>query len=346
MKQRADGRWEKVVTINGKKKHFYSSAETEKLAKRDFDRQLLNYTETESKGKLFFEVADEWFTIKEKVIEYNTYRRYKRYIAQVKEFLGDRYIKTLSAHDIDLVLNTMARQQYSTKTIKDFLSIIKMIFKYAKKQGYISENISLECEAIAGIPKQDRTPITDEEQQKLRSYLNCTFGTLAYFFVYTGLRKGEALALKWKDIDFQEKTISVNKTLYYVGNKPYVKDCTKTKAGMRSVVLLDNLAEVLKPLKGNSDEFVFNYNGNPYSNAYYNRHWEKFQKESGITTTAHALRHTYATLLFEMGVDEKDAQELMGHSSIQITHDIYTHIRQKHKTALTEKMNNYIKENI
>jgi len=342
MKQRKDGLWEKVITIKGKKKHFYSRAKTEKQAIKDFDNQLLNYQEQETKGKLFSDIADEWFSFKEKNIEYNTYRRYKRLVAQTKEFFKDKYIKSLTLQDLSYTLNLMVKQQYSSKTIKDYLSVLKMIFKYAKKEGYITENVALECECIPGVAKQERKPITDEQQSNLKNYVNCTFGNLAYFFAYTGLRKGEALALQWKDIDFDNKTIQVNKSLYFVGNVPYVKDCTKTAAGMRTVILLDCVADLLKPIKGKPNEYIFGENGQPMRNGYYTRHWNKFQSESGITTTAHCLRHTYATLLFEMGVSEKDAQELMGHSSIQITHNIYTHIRAKHKSELANKMNKYI----
>lgn len=340
MKKRKDGLFEKVVTINGKKKHFYSKAPTEKQAEKDFDRQLLNYKEKEEKGKLLLEVSDEWLSTKEKTLAYSTYTRYVRYTNQLCGYFPNRHIKDITADELEYTMQDMSEKQYSTKTITDYHSVFCAIFKYAKRKMYIKENVAEDTEVIKGQPPIERTPLADDI--KVSDLLKYTFGTLVYFLIYTGLRKGEALALQWKDIDFENKIIHITKSVYFVSNKPYIKT-PKTKSGIRDVILLDNLAGVLKPLKKKPDDYVFNKDGKLLGKSYFTRQWEKFKKESGIDITAHPLRHTYATMLFEMGINEKDAQELMGHSSIQVTHNVYTHIRQKHKDALAEKMNNYIK---
>ena len=339
MKQRPDGLWEKVVTINGKKKHFYSKAPTEKQAEKDFNRKLLNYTEKQEKGKLLLDVASEWLSSKEKSLAYSTYTRYARYVTQLCEYFPQRYIKDISADELEYTMQDMSDKQYSTKTITDYHSVFCAIFKYAKRKMYVTENVAEDTEIVKGQPPVKRSPLSDNVEAS--DLLNYTFGTLVYFLLYTGLRKGEALALQWKDIDFENNIIHISKSVYFVSNKPYIK-LPKTESGIRDVILLNNLADVLKPLKKKPNDYVFNKDGKIIDKSYFTRQWEKFKKESGIDITAHPLRHTYATMLFEMGINEKDAQELMGHSSIQVTHNVYTHIRKKHKESLAQKMNDYI----
>ena len=100
------------------------------------------------------------------------------------------------------------------------------------------------------------------------------------------------------------------------------------------------------PLKGKPEEYVFNKNGNLIDKSYYTRQWEKYKKESGIYTTAHPLRHTYATIVFESGISEKDAQMLPDHSSIVVTHNIYTHIRATRMQDTADKLNKYISQSL
>ena len=341
MNRRPDGRWEKVITINGKRKHFYSTATTERKAEKDFAIQLLNYKETEEKGKKLSDVAYEWLGKKESTIAHTTYVRYSCYVRQLVKYFSDTYIRQITVSDLDSALCDMSDKQYGTKTITDFRSVMLSVFKYARKKQYITDNVADLTEPVKGIPPKIRQPLPDDID--LSRYLTCTFGFFVYFLAYTGLRKGEALALQWTDIDFDNKIINISKSVYYVSNSPHIKE-PKTSNSVRTVVLLDIVADKLQNLKRKPDDYVFNKNGKILDKSYFTRQWEKFKKESGLDITAHQLRHTYATLLFEMGISEKDAQELMGHSSITITHNIYTHIRQKHKTALAEKMNAYINQ--
>lgn len=75
----------------------------------------------------------------------------------------------------------------------------------------------------------------------------------------------------------------------------------------------------------------------------FQRQWKLYQKESGVSATPHQLRHAYATILFEAGLDDKDAQELLGHANISTTRDIYTHITNKHREETAKKLNAAVK---
>ena len=118
-----------------------------------------------------------------------------------------------------------------------------------------------------------------------------------------------------------------------INNRPMIKQ-PKTAAGCREIVLLDVLAEKLP--KGKPDDLLFpNEKGELMGNMQFQRKWEKYCKETGLKITPHQLRHAYATILFDAGIDDKDAQELLGHANLSTTRDIYTHITQsrKEKTA-------------
>ena len=343
MKKRADGRYVKKVKLqDGTYKYFYSVASTLAKAEKDIQKQLLEFTQKEKKGKLFSEVSDEWEEEHYKNVEYATICRYTTYVNTLNGYFQGRYIKELTAMDIEYIMNDMARKNYSTKTIRDQLSVTKMIFHFAMIKQYIDNDVSFYIQAQKGKPSKQREPLTDTEIKIVNKSINCTFGLLAYFLLYTGLRKGELLALQWKDIDFANKLIHVYKSIYYESNKPCVK-LPKTKAGVRDVILLDCLADKLK--KKSDSDYVFEHDGGIIDKSYFTRQWKKYQTETGLDITAHQLRHTYATILFEAGIKEKDAQNLMGHSDIKVTQNIYTHIRQKRMNETANILNSFTLSN-
>lgn len=342
MKRRKDGRWVKVVNYNGKSISFYSRAENEKKAEKEIQRKMLEYSEKEELGKTLIEVSEEWYNIHTKNLAYSTGVRYNRYMEQLNDYLKGAYIKKITSGDIEKILSDMVYKQYSSKTIQDFLSVVRLIFRYAHKMQYISEDITFYITPPKGKAPVSRAPVNEDETIAISKMLGCTFGLLAFFYLCTGLRKGEVLALQWKDIDFENKYINVDKTVYFISNTPHIKNTTKTKAGMRKVILPDCLADVLLPIKGKPNEYIFNKNGKLIDKSYYTRQWAKYKQESGINTTAHPLRHTYSTIVYEAGISEKDAQMLMGHSSIVVTQNIYTHIRAKHMEKTAAQLNNYM----
>ena len=340
MKKRKDGRYLKVVTINGKRLYFYSSKTTEQQAERDINRQILSYTKQEEKGKLFGDVAEEWEEEHFPKIEYNTARRYKVLLNYAIEEFEGVYIKDIQPIDVEQYLNYFVSRNYSSKSIKDTLSVLRLVCKYACIKDYITADPTRYITSPKGKASVKRQALTEEEVNIVKNSVNTEYGLFPFLLLYTGLRRGEALALQYKDIDFKSKEISVYKSIYYENNKPHIKG-TKTENGVRKVVLLDVLAENLK--KGKPNDYVFSMdNGiSPMGRSTFERHWRKYKEATGLNITAHQLRHTYATILFEAGIDVKDAQHLLGHSDISVTTNIYTHIRANHFEETVKKLNSY-----
>ena len=342
MDKRKDGRWRKVVTIDGKRISFYSREQTAKKAELDINKQMLKYRDPEKKKKLFETVASEWESEHYKKIEHSTAQRYGIFVNQLIEQFGKKPINKISAKNVSDYLSRLEAQGYSGKTIRDCLSVLKLILRHSLINRYIEYNVAELITPPKGQPSLRRDALTEEETTIIKRSTNCTFGLFAFFLLYSGCRKGEALALTWRDIDFENKIININKSVYFEGNVPKVK-LPKTAAGERNIILLDALANLLKQHKKKTNEPIFKgHSGGYMHQSEYQRKWKKYQTETQTSFTAHQIRHTFATMLFEANINVKDAQALMGHSDISTTQNIYTHIRQSRFADTANQLNQYV----
>ncbi len=171
----------------------------------------------------------------------------------------------------------------------------------------------------------------------------------------TGLRMGEALALKWSDISFEKKCLSVTKNLITVKNrektgshyKLIVQDKPKTEKGKRLLPLNAAALEALEDLRTvpgfDPEGFVIHTKtGNPVMPRTLEQSLENMCRVAGIRRVGvHALRHSYATRLFEKHVDIKVISELLGHSSTEITYKIYIHVIDSLKESAVEAIELY-----
>ena len=155
-----------------------------------------------------------------------------------------------------------------------------------------------------GLKTTKRTIPSEETIKAIESHTNSKYSLLPLFILYTGCRLGEALAIKYEDIDFKNKTIRVEKSVYYDGNAPFIKS-KRPKQEERTIPLLTNLSCAAK-----GKAFVFGTEDKPLR-YHFKRHWEAFATRLH-TVTPHQLR-IVCNRVYESGIDEKLAQEILGH---------------------------------
>ena len=352
MYRRPDLLYEKQIMINGKKKAFRGHSPQE------VTRKILEYRGEIEKGRLFQEVAEEWKERHFEAIEYNTRKSYIAPYNRLVEKFREIYINKIKPNDINSFLGQFSRRGYSQKTVRNQLLVTNLIFSSAVVDGYIESNPTEYIAVPKNLPKSKRDMPKDEFLELVKTNYNKPFGLLAYFLLYTGCRIGEALAIQYKDIDKENKIIRITKSVYHENSTPHLKT-PKTAAGTRDIILLDILAAKLPD--GREDDYLFPGQDNrlmTYSEL--KKGWKCFCEEIGaceykivtegdkrkhrrpaLLLTPHQLRHGFATILFEAGINEKDAQELLGHSSISVTRDTYTHIRKSRKEKTAEILNKF-----
>lgn len=342
--KRKDGRWQ-YKYFPGKNlepRMFYSKEATEKKAQREILQKIKEYDVYTEKGNTFLKTADSWNTdYRIKHSELNYRKNLKAAYDRIINYFGSSiYIKDITAQELNLFINKLILQQYSKKTIATHKSILNMIFSYAILNGYITYNPMQDIKLPNNLPKKQRElPATNDIRIVSSHYEG--FDLLPYFLLHTGCRKSEALAIRDTDIDCDEKIIKIRNHVIHDGNRPVFEPVLKTESAEREIVLPDRLADALPH---NFKGFLFSMNDDgkePLTKCAFDKRWKKYCDTYNIKITAHQLRHGYATMLFEAGVDVKDAQDLMGHSDINLTRQIYTHIRSERKKETADKINNF-----
>lgn len=331
-KKRSDGYLQRQITINGKRKVFYGRTE------RELNRKIAAYTQDVERGRLFSKIADEWETEHFPTLSPTTLKGYAPALRRAVEEFGDLPARQITPKQISLFLQRFAAQGYAMKTVKTQLLVVNLIMQYAVLSGDCDYNPAATVPIPKGLKKTRRELPTSEELRKVNESVDCTFGLFAFFILYTGCRRGEALALTYEDIDRENMVIHVNKSLYYASNDPKLKS-TKTEAGHRDIILLDVLAEKLPKSRNKKRPLFANEQGEYYHHSHFQRMWKKYLAETGLRITPHQLRHAYATILYEAGIKDKDAQDLLGHANIQTTRDIYTHITNSRRSETAALLN-------
>ena len=340
---RSDGRYQgywRELDRDGQptgKRHTICDRDPEKLYRRIKEKES-----AEPEALTFDQAADAWAKKHWDRIGSKTAETYTAPLRRVRgQFLGLRATE-VTAQGIQAFLADLGKQGFSRRSVQMHRDVLNMIFNNAIVEGWLSFN---PCSAVSmprNLPVKKRELPEDNAIAAVQAGADQPFGLFALICLYAGLRRGEVLALRYEDIDRARRVIHVSKAVEFIGNNPHIK-APKTEAGFRTVPLLDPLAVAL-PASGAGLIFA-REDGGPLTKTQYRKRWLRYCKSIGHEITAHQLRHGYATILYEAGIEDKDAQELLGHSSIAVTRDVYTHIRQKQKDATAQKLNAYLSAN-
>lgn len=370
MKKRADGRYCKQILIgynsNGTRimKNVYGKTIKE-VEKKEHELQnkiaaginILEDTITVGEWGL------KWIEVYKADVSRGTYAMYENCLRNhIIPTIGTIQVSKLKAIQIQEAINKYIKDG-NVRTAEIYKLTVKQILKQAVEQEIINKDI---CSGLSKIKHscEEKRTLTDFEK---RCILKTNYTDREKIFIdllyYTGVRRGEALALTVDDIDHKTKTLRVNKSLDIRENQSIVKE-PKSKAGFRKIPIPDVLYnEIIKYFQKQKNINLFTMkNGELMSRSSFRKMWESIIKKTKataeelslkqpqtifehidrtITFTPHIFRHTYATNLYYAGVDIKRCQYLLGHSSIEMTLKVYTHLDNKSEDGSTEKINNF-----
>lgn len=329
---RPDGLHEAIRTVNGKRVAFRGKTD------REVEQKMVEYTAKMEKGRLFSEVAEEWESIHFPTLAPNSKKNYAPALKRAIAEFGDTPVKDIKPPTVKAFINEFSRGR-ARKTVSTQLLVTSLAFNYAVSEGEMEYNPCASITVPKNLPQTHRQAASPEDEAKVKA--SAHIWLYPYLILYTGLRRGEAMALTYDDIDLDNKVIHVTKSVYYESDAPLIKQ-PKTAAGVRTVPIFDPLAKVLPKKKG--PQYLFSRDGgaSPIRNGAYTDLYNAYRKEVGITATAHQLRHSYATILYELDVDPKIAQNLLGHSTEAMTREIYTHLRADKLATATKDINKRI----
>lgn len=308
----------------------------------------------------FEELASLWLENYKTTVKPSTFENVRSKVEKMTE----EHFKELKLKKITVAYcqKVVIKLSKSYVLYNHYLSVINRIFKYAVLMDILNSNPF--DKVIKPKSRQTQRKGNFLTKEELKEFLKLAqTATLSYFFplvhlmAYTGLRQGEALALKWSDIDFENKKITVNKTAVWIKGKQTLQT-PKTKNSKRVISIDPTTLSILKNWKKNQIKIYFK-NGKHFEgdeNFIFTNQWsdwvqihnfipyfKRFVTSHALKPiTPHGLRHTHASLLFSAGVEPKNISDRLGHSTVQITLDLYTHITEEQRTDTVEKLLEYM----
>ena len=391
--QRSDGRWGGALTMgydeHGKiiRKTIYGKTQAEVIKKLSeiSGRMKSNSYELVENNNLETLMFEYLMTFKKSAVSPRTFegniRNFKLHIAPQ---IGKMKVYEIDNYAIQKLVNNLIEEGYSNDTIKKCKHLLNQFFEYAIDNKWILVNPTLKVKVKGkrNIYEEDNDEkykaLPPEIRDKFLEALNKDEANfikpLCITLMFAGLRIGEALALKWKNIDFKNKSIKVERAITQVpkfdeqGNvkdrKTVIGD-TKTTCSVRDIPVTDIVLETLKQWKDKQNErqqtnpdvtailtsptsFVFaNDDGSYRTYSGTRKIFDRFKRRNGLNKFNiyfHGLRHTFSNMLFELNENPKVIQQLLGHRDVKTTITVYNSVNSDYVREATDRLNTKIQE--
>jgi len=343
--QRKDGRWAAYLTLdNGKRKYFYGKtkkAALELLKKAQLE-QLQGTLVTSSPHQTVAQFFTQWIEKRKPSLRIRSYERYEGFIRlQIIPHIGRIQLQKLTPMHLQSLYSELLGEGKKASTVNTLHWMMHRALSDAVRWELIAKNV---CKAVEP-PRRAHYEFTALSVEQAGKLLAAAKGhsleALWVVALTTGMRRGEILALKWIDIDFAQGSLQVHRAFTRAKGQRYIESEPKTEKSRRSILLAPPVVEILRQHRARQlnakqqageawqeRDLVFcTAVGTPLNP---NKVLERFKtllKKAGLPHIRfHDLRHSTATILLKMQTHPKIVQELLGHSRIAETLDIYSHV--------------------
>lgn len=371
--------------VNGKQKMLATKVPVKGNNKRKAERVLKELIakyeglNLENENVLFTTFLDKWLQSVKPILKPATWESYdktvsgkiKPYFEQKNYKFKDMKPETFTEYFVFLAQQGKSNGEggLSYKTVKNIRGVLSSAYEYAIENSYIKDNPVLKSRmpSFAHSIKSDVPEYSAEQVRKLLLFAKENDSHIYIFLLlalYTGLRKGELLALTWDDVDYDKKLLRVNKSR--TGSRKAITTqitTPKTESSNRKIPLNDTVLEALKAEKKRQDEhaeilgkgydksssfIIRTVLGKPYVNlSAINRVVNRLTEKAGLPhCTIHGFRHSVASILDDNGVPIQDISVLLGHESVQTTERIYINRRKTAKETTINALDSAINLNI
>ncbi len=305
-------------------------------------------------NKTFEEIVVLWQADKKQYVKRSTYSAYSLLVNNhlIPAFAG---AYDVTEEMVQSFVFTKLEQGLSQKSIKDILIVLKMILRFAVKQGFMQHR-EIDVKFPTERERQELEVLSRSSQKQIMEYVqrHFTFMNLGiYICLCAGLRIGEVCALVWDDIDVENGVINVSKTIQRIyvieGGEKHTEviiDTPKSKNSIREIPIAKDLLKMIKPFKKvvNGSFYVLTNSAQPTEPRTYRNYYKRLMKDLNMPKLKfHGLRHSFATRCIESRCDYKTVSVLLGHSNISTTLNLYVHPNMEQKKKCVEQMFKFLK---
>ena len=300
-------------------------------------------------NKTFEEIVVLWQADKKQYVKRSTYSAYSLLVNNhlIPAFAGTYDVTEEMVQSFVFI---KLEQGLSQKSVKDILIVLKMILRFAVKQGFLQHR-EIDVKFPTERDRQELEVLTRNSQKQIMEYVQShfTFMNLGiYICLCAGLRIGEVCALVWDDIDVGNGVINVSKTIQRIyvieGGEKHTEviiDTPKSKNSIREIPIARDLLKMIQPFKKvvNGSFYVLTNSAQPTEPRTYRNYYKRLMTQLDMPKLKfHGLRHSFATRCIESRCDYKTVSVLLGHSNISTTLNLYVHPNMEQKKKCVEQM--------
>ena len=343
-----------AFSVNGRRYYVYGATYKEcqekELAKREQIRQGL----TDKKNITLDTYFKEWEKRRSGTVKQSTeHLTNTRYRCHISPYLGRRKLQSIERKDISSLQGALKDEGLKASTVNIIITQLHTILKGACMDEILQRNPCDYMPTLKKTGKQARETIhralTETESNTFLKFADPMYKPLLMFLLHTGMREGEACALKWSDIDYKKNLINISMTVTKDKDGKLIIGEAKTNTSQRTIPLNRNIVEALHSQKEIAHDL--NYPLLPESFVFFNGHGKmlrpstinqavkntlKRARAAGFEIehfSPHAFRDTFATRAVESGMHPETLQQILGHAKISMTMDLYYHLTEEKKQA-------------